>query len=335
MPPTESGWDRATAGAPSRTDPAVEVDRLADRPFDAASGARAALLAYALLLATCFSWAGNSIAGRMAAGEVSPLLLVTLRWGLAIALVLPFAWRHLRDDRAMIAAHWLQFAGLGILGFTIFNTLLYTALSVTTAVNVVLIQAAMPALIFAINFALYRTRVVALQMVGFAISIVGVGIVVLGGGGGLGAVGLGEAIMVLGALVYACYTVAVAAKPKVHWLSSITVMGAFALLASLPLAGWEVASGRAIWPSDAFDWSVVLYTALFPSLIAQVCFMRGVDLIGSNRAGLFVNLVPVMGTLMAVVILGEAFGVHHALALALAMGGVALAEWGARRRGGR
>ena len=307
----------------------------AGEPDDADEASRrpaTALFAYALLLATTLSWAGNSIAGRMAAGDISPLLLTSLRWGAALAIVLPFAWPHLRHDRATVVSNWKQLALLGITGFTLFNVLLYTALSMTTAVNVVLIQAAMPALIFLINFALYRTRVLALQVVGFGISIVGVALVVLGGEAGLGAIGPGEAIMVLGAFVYAAYTVAVAFKPAMHWLSSISVMGGFAFLASLPFAAWEVASGRAIWPDGSGDALLILYTALFPSLVAQICFMRGVDLIGSNRAGLFVNLVPVMGTLMAVIILGEAFGVHHAIALALATGGVALAEWGVRRR---
>ena len=309
--------------------------RSADEERGGRPAAAAALLAYALLLATCFSWAGNSIAGRMAAGEISPMVLTTLRWATAMLIAWPFARAHLRRDAAQLRAHWRRLALLGFTGFTLFNVLLYSALARTTAVNVVLVQAAMPAFIFALGFLAFRTRVVAAQVAGFAMSVVGVSLVVLGGGGeGLGGIGAGEALITIGVVVYAVYTLMLSRKPPVHWLSAIAVMGGFALLASLPFAAWEVARGIDAWPNAPRGWGLVLFTAVFPSLVAQVCFMRGVDLIGPNRAGLFVNLVPVMGTLMAVALLGEPFGARHALALALALGGVTLAEWGARRAAG-
>ena len=292
----------------------------------------AALLAYAMLLATCLSWAGNSIAGRMAAGEVSPLLLVSLRWALAVVIVYPFARAHFAREREAVRRHWKHLAVLGIVGFTIFNGLLYISLTLTTAVNVVLMQAALPAMIFLVNFALYRTRVVALQVMGFLISLAGVSLVVLGGGRGLGSINGGDLLILLGVAIYAGYTVALSRKPKVHWLTAIAVMGTAAFVTSLPIAAWEIARGAAIWPDGGADWLLVLFTAIFPSLVAQICFMRAVDLIGANRAGIFTNMTPVLGTLMAVAILGEAFGWHHAAALTLAMGGIALAEWGARRR---
>ena len=291
----------------------------------------AALLAYGMLLATCLSWAGNSIAGRMAAGEVSPLLLVSLRWALAIVIVYPFARPHLVREREAVRRHWRHLALLGMVGFTLFNAVLYISLTLTTAVNVVLLQAALPALIFLLNFALYRTRVVALQIVGFLVSLAGVSLVVFGSGAGLAAVNRGDLLILLGVAIYAGYTIALSRKPRVHWLTAITVMGTAAFVASLPVAAWEIARGAAIWPDEAGDWVLVLFTAIFPSLVAQICFMRAVDLIGANRAGIFTNMTPVLGTLMAVAILGEAFGWHHAAALALAMGGIALAEWGARR----
>ena len=82
---------------------------------------------------------------------------------------------------------------------------------------------------------------------------------------------------------------------------------------------------------DARGWSVIFYTAIFPSILAQIFYVRGVELIGANRAGLFVNLVPVFGTLLSVALLGEKFRIYHAVALALVLGGIALAELGGRK----
>lgn len=97
------------------------------------------------------------------------------------------------------------------------------------------------------------------------------------------------------------------------------------MVVSLPFAYAEWQSPAGIVP-DARGWMVVLYTAIFPAIIAQVFFIRGVEMIGSNRAGLFVNLVPVIGTVLAILVLGEVFGLHHALALVLVIGGIWLAE---------
>jgi drug/metabolite transporter (DMT)-like permease len=85
------------------------------------------------------------------------------------------------------------------------------------------------------------------------------------------------------------------------------------------------------WPTPK-GWLITLYIAVFPSFLSQLFFMRGVDLIGPGRAGIFVNLVPVFSAILAVLILGEAFQAYHALALALVLGGIVLAETGKRRK---
>jgi drug/metabolite transporter (DMT)-like permease len=79
------------------------------------------------------------------------------------------------------------------------------------------------------------------------------------------------------------------------------------------------------WPTPR-GWLIVLYVGLFPSFVSQVLFMRAVELIGPGRAGLFVNLVPIFGALLAVLILGEVFAAYHAMGLALVLGGIWLAE---------
>ena len=100
-----------------------------------------------------------------------------------------------------------------------------------------------------------------------------------------------------------------------------------ALVSSLPLLWWEAGSGQLIVP-DATGWIIVLYAAIFPSLISQVLWVRGVEMIGPNRAGLFINAIPVFGMLLSVLLIGETMQTFHFVAMVLVLGGIAIAEWG-------
>ncbi len=289
-----------------------------------------AALAYVLLSLTSLFWAGNAIAGKLAVGHISPMVLTAIRWGLALAFLVAIGGRQFWAQRREVVAELPLLFALGAAGFAVFNVALYSALKYTSAINVAIEQAAIPMLIFIINFALYRTRVTPAQMVGFVMSLVGVAVVASGGSiERLLALQLnrGDVLMGIAGIAYAAYSVALRYKPKLHWQTMMLAMVFAAFITSLPFAGYEIASGEAILP-DMRGWLVAIYTATLPSIAAQVFYMKGVDLIGPNRAGLFINLIPVLGTGLAVVVLGEAFGLHHALAMALVIGGIALAERG-------
>ena len=105
-------------------------------------------------------------------------------------------------------------------------------------------------------------------------------------------------------------------------------MAMAAFVTSAPLMVWEVASGGFVWPTAAGLLTLV-YVALGPAFSSQIFYMRGVELIGPGRAGVFVNLVPVFGAIMAVGLLGEPFAAYHVVALILVVGGIAIAQFGA------
>lgn len=285
-------------------------------------------LAYALLVLTALFWGGNAVAGKLAAGHVSPMILTSMRWMMAFAILAVIAGPQFWADRHKVMRHLPLLFAYGALGFAGFNILLYSALNYTSAINVAIWQGAMPVFIFVMNFILFRTRVTLMQMVGFSLSIAGI-VAVASNGSIEQLIGLiinrGDALMALAALVYAGYSVALRYKPDLHWKTMMLAMGFAAMIVSWPFAIWEWQSPTVIVP-DTQGWLVALYTAIFPAIISQVFFMRGVEMIGSNRAGIFVNLVPVLGTLLAIIILGEVFGSHHAVALALVIGGIWLAE---------
>lgn len=288
---------------------------------------------YLILTLTSILWAGNAVAGRFATGHVSPFLLTSLRWAIALAILLPFSVAVLRRDWAAIRTHWRILAFYGVVGFTLFNNLLYLALNYTTAINAAIEQAAMPLFVFVANFILFGIRVTVLQVLGFVLTLVGVVLTATHGnpfGLAQTPLNIGDAIMLAAVAAYGIYSVALARKPQIHWLSLMTATACFAFAASIPFAVAEWLAGRLILP-DAQGWIVSLYVAIFPAIIAQICWVRGLELIGSNRGGVFINLVPIFAAGLAVLILGEQFRLYHAAALVLVVAGVWMSQKQAKR----
>ena len=286
--------------------------------------------AYLLLTVTALCWGGNAVFGRLAVGEISPMLLVTFRWLGVLLLISVFANRYIRKDWPVLKRHLVFVAAMGTLGFTAFNALFYVAAHSTTAINIGIIQGSIPVFVIIGAYLAYRTPVTALQAAGVLLTMVGVAVVASEGSierlSGL-SVSRGDALMVVACLLYGGYAVGLAKRPLVSTLGFFTAISAAALLASLPLVAAEAILGQLQWPTLT-GWIVVVLVALLPSLLAQIFFMRGIELIGPGRAGVFVNLVPVFASILAVLVLGESFEIHHAAALVCVLGGIWISEKG-------
>jgi drug/metabolite transporter (DMT)-like permease len=296
----------------------------------AAAPAKSSGLAYLFLTCTMLCFAGNAVIGRFAVGEISPMLLVTLRWTGTVLLLSLFAKGAVRRDWPVLRAHWRFLAAMGALGYTSFNALFYVAAHSTTAINLGIIQGAMPMFVLLGAFAAYRTKVTARQAAGAVVTVAGVVLVATGGSlhrlADL-AFGQGDLLMIVACVLYAGYTVALRRRPAVSSFAMFAALATAALIASLPLLAAEIATGRLQTPT-ARGWLVVAFVSVFPSIVAQVCYMRGVELIGPGRAGIFTNLVPVFVPVLAVALLGESFEAFHAAALCLVLGGIWLSERG-------
>ena len=291
--------------------------------------------AYLLLVLTTLFWAGNAVAGKLAVGHVSPMLLNTMRW-LVAGVVLAALYRgEIRAEWPVVRRNAGLLLVLGAFGFTGFSVALYTAVTHTSVINVSIEQASMPLAVFLFTFLLFRTGVTAAQVAGFLLSIAGVALTVSHGEPARLLemdFNVGDLLMLAGVACYGGYTAALRLKPQLGWQTFLFALVLAGFVTSLPFTLWEFASGRGIAPTTV-GWAVVAYTAIFPSLLAQALYIRGVELIGANRAGLFINLVPIFGTLLSILILGEAFHLYHALALAMVLGGIWLAENSGRKRG--
>jgi len=286
--------------------------------------------AYVLLTLTTLSWGGNAVASRLAVGDISPMALTTCRWlGVAI-LILMFA-------RGRVAADWPELRKrlpyllmLGAVGFTMFNTLMYTAAHTTGAINIGIIQGSIPVFVLIGAYLAYRTPVSLVQGLGVATTIGGVALVAFQGDVArlqTLTFNLGDLLITIACLLYAGYTVALRRRPPVSGIAMFSVMAFAALVTSLPLLTAEIALGDFFWPT-AKGWAIVGFVVIFPSFVAQIFFLRSVDLIGPGRAGVFVNLVPIFASALSVLILGEEFQVFHGAALVLVLGGIWLAERG-------
>jgi drug/metabolite transporter (DMT)-like permease len=290
--------------------------------------------AYPLLVFTMLLWGGNVVASKWAAGEVSPQVLTCLRWAFAcLALALPARAGFVAEwDR--LARHWRYVLLMGACGYTLYASLFYAAGLFTSGINIALFQGAIPVLVILINYAVLRVAVTGAQVLGVAVTLAGAVVAATHGDWRVLATfafNRGDVLMLVACLLYAGYTVALSRRPKVSGLSFFTAVALSALVTSLPPLYAEWALGHTIWPTRK-GWVIVLFVALGPSLVAQLAFMRGVELIGPNRAGLFVNLVPIFGAGLAILLVGEPFRWHEGLALALVIGGIAIAERLGRRR---
>ncbi|WP_269931428.1 DMT family transporter [Aminobacter sp. HY435] len=293
--------------------------------------------AYVLLLLTALFWGGNAVSGKLAVGHVSPMLLTAMRWGFAVAILGLIGWPRLVVDWPVARKHVPLLFGLGALGFTLFNAALYSALNHTSAINASIEQAGIPMVIFAANFILFRIKVTIVQVLGFLLSLTGIALTA--SHGDLSTLvkldmNFGDALMLIAVLVYSGYTVALRFKPDIHWQSLMIVLTGSAFVMSIPFVIWEYAAGRLIAP-DPTGWALAAYIVIFPSIIAQIFYIRGVELIGANRAGLFINMVPIFGTILSVLIIGEDFQLYHAVAFALVLGGIWLAEHSGRKMAAR
>ena len=284
-------------------------------------------LPYVLLPLAVLFWSVNFIIGRAVRADVPPVGLAFWRWTGAFLIVIVFAWPHLREDWSALRNHWPIVTLLSALGIGAFNTLIYTGLQWTTAINALLLQSLMPVLIVLFSFLLFRDRVTWVQIAGIGISVMGAfTIIVQGDLEVLRSLSLnqGDLIVFTAVLSYAGYSALLRKRPPIHPLSFLAATFFLGALMNLPFYLWETAAGRPVEINRAMLLAVG-YVMLFPSVISYLCYNRGVDLVGANRAGLFIHLLPVFGSIMAVFFLGERFSWYQGVGILFIAAGIALA----------
>jgi drug/metabolite transporter (DMT)-like permease len=288
--------------------------------------ARARALPYLLLLVAAASFGGNWVAARVVNFEVAPFALSFWRWTIACVMLFPFALPQLREDAPVIRRHLLRLFVFGAVGAGGFTLLGYWGVSYTTAINATLLNSSLPLFVVPLSWFLLGLTVSARQLVGLALSLAGVVTIVSAGSVQTLAqltLNPGDFLLLGGSFLWAIYTVTLRWRPPLRALSFLFTTVFAAAAVSVPFYAWEMWSGKLM---SATPVSVVTigYLALFPSIIAYVCWNQAVALVGPNVAGFFNPVIPVFGILFAVIFLGEPLRAYHLAGFALVLGGVVL-----------
>ncbi len=285
--------------------------------------------AYLFLVIPPLCWAGNFVVGRAVEGEIPPMALTFWRWVVAGAVLLPFAAGDTWRARAAIRRHAGLIAALAVTGVFCFQYFVYLGLQTTTAVNGALIVATIPLAIPVFGYLLDRARLARRQALGIAVSLLGVGVVILRGDP-LAAADLaltpGDLWIFLAVPMWAVYSVLVRRRPAdVPPLALLlaTILFGFPIL--LPAYLIELGSGAAFTPTP---WTLLAigYVGIFASVLGFVFWNRGVARIGAAKTGLFIHLMPVFAALLAVIFLGERLQPFHAPGILLVAAGLYLSS---------
>lgn len=283
--------------------------------------------AYVLLLIPAAAWAGNHVVARMAAGTVPPASLAVARWMLLAALLGMFAAEQIQADWARMKANAWLLLFLGLVGAGIFGTLQFVALNYTTALNMGVVGSVAPAFIVLASFLLFGDRLGTVQLAGVAVSFLGVLAIVSRLDPGMLAsltFNSGDLIIIGNMSLWAIYSSCVRLRPDIGPMSFMFALSLVGLISNLPFGVWEYASGLRLKPVPITA-AAILYSALITTLLAYVCWNKGIELVGAPRASAFLHTVPLFAALLATTILGERLELYHIVGFALILAGVTLA----------
>ena len=288
-----------------------------------------------LLIFLCLAfWASNVVAARLAAGNASPMVLGSMRWFVSSAIMLPIVWRQIVEHKQLIRENWIYLTLISLSGFSIYSLIFYAAGNFTSGVNISMLVATVPVFTIVIAWIFLRIPVGPVVITGVILTVLGA--IVVASRGDLSVLrnlsfNKGDLLILAASILHASFTVGLRSRPPFPPMVFFTLLAVIALITSIPAVAVEVATGQFIWPT----WlgiAILFYVGTFPTILSQSFYMRVIELIGPQRTSLFYNMVPIMGAMMSVAFLGEAFQLFHFMAFMLVLSGIALAEgWRARQ----
>ncbi|MEI4769057.1 DMT family transporter [Psychrobacillus sp. FJAT-51614] len=263
----------------------------------------------ALLIIATLLWGGNFVYGRTVADQIPPFTFAFIRWCVAFIIFLPIVWMPLKKEWKQIKRYWqivLAMSFTGIVGFTAF---LYLALHYTTSINASLVNTSTPILIYIISFVFLKERLNKNQLFGTFISLIGL-LFIISKGSFQSFLELsfnrGDLLVVTAVICWSIYSILVkqySQRLPVHSTFQVTIlMGIIILFPFFLYETWNPTI-NVIWTAKSI--SAIFYTGIFASIVAFLSWNTGVVKIGANKAGIYLNLIPVFATVFAVLFIGE------------------------------
>ncbi len=287
-------------------------------------------LAYFLLILTTIFWSGNFIVGKAASiYEIPPFSLNFYRWFFAGLILLPFTIKELIDKKNYIISNIGFFIILGITSITIFNSIVYYSLYYTQVISGVLMISTIPVWIIFISSILNIEKTNTFQIFGVALSLTGVIFIITKADINLVKnldFNKGDLTMVIAMFSWALYSALL--KKKKYEISQITLLEVViitGLIFLIPIYLIEMSMGNLIRLEKPF-YLTLIYVVLFPGLASFFFWIKGIALIGANRAGVFLHLMPIFGAIMAMIIFKEKFMFYHFLGAMFIVAGITLSN---------
>jgi len=282
-----------------------------------------------LFLATLF-WSGNFLVGKYASQyQIPPFSLNFYRWLFAWLILAPFTIQEILKKKNYILENYKYYTILGITSVTIFNSIVYYSLNFTQVISGVLMISTIPVMIIFISSILKIEKTNTLQILGVSCSFIGVVLIITKANLEL-LVNLdfnkGDITMVIGMLSWATYSALL--KKKKHELSQLTLLEviiSFGLIFLIPIYFIEYQMDYRIVPDQNF-FIILIYVVLFPGLASFIFWIKGVSLIGVNRAGVFLHMMPILSAIMAMIIFNEKFMFYHMLGAIFILTGILLSN---------
>ena len=282
---------------------------------------------YLLLTLTALFWSSNMVIGRAIRADVPPLTLAFWRWVVAALFIVPLGLPHLKQQWPQLKQAWRSLLVLGVLGIGGYNTFAYLGLQHTTATNAALLNSFIPIATIAISWAFLGKHLRRIEVIGVMVSLCGALTIV--GRGDLAVLltfnlNVGDLWMLVAVVDWALYTVALAWRPAgVHPMLMLAAMILVGLAILAPGHAWELAQSREVKLSPG-AMAAVAYLGVFPGFVSYVFYNRGVAEIGASKASLFIHLMPVFGTLLSAIFLGEVPQWYHYFGIALIFTGIVM-----------
>ena len=278
-----------------------------------------------LPLGTVLIWAINIVLTRAAIDVIQPFNISFYRWLIAFIILTPFLLPKVWRERALIRPYLPKLALMGLFGMVMYQGLAYVAAHSTTATNMGIINALIPLMTVAVASVALKEKPTLFAVAGGLMSLLGISILIGKGNPAnllAGDIHLGDGLMVIGVFCYACYGVLARLwQIPLSLFSSIYIQIFFGALFLLPLVLHE-----GFQPITADNAAIVMYTAIFPSLLAPFLWLKSISLIGPNRTSIFMNVLPIFTALIAVSFLGEHWYSYHSIGGMLTLAGVILAQ---------
>jgi drug/metabolite transporter (DMT)-like permease len=280
--------------------------------------------AYLLLVLTVFAWSGNGIIAKGLNDIIPPIGMAFWRWVVAAPLLLIISWPHLHKDIPKIKGNWIILMGLSVFSVVGYTTLVYEGLLTTTAINLFLINTSRPTMIVLLSILFFRQGITLIQSMGFGLAFLGTAVIMLEGEPSRLAMldfNSGDLWILAATFCWAMYTVLIKKRPIMHPTSFLTIIVFFGIVILLPFYVWEIIYVKPT-PFRAETIGSILYLAIISSIIAYLLYNRAVEIAGPNKAGQVSYVTPIVGSTLAILVLGEEFMMFHAIGFPLILAGI-------------